>query len=318
LPDPANEVVDLVFGRFRGQVLYASTVLGVFDHLSNDRDVEAAELASMINADSSLLYRLLRALATIGLLSENENKAFRLTAAGALLRSDHPRSLRAMALVTQGPEAYAAWKHLVPIIRDGRPDGFRREFGVTIWDYAKANPAYRALFNQAMTSHSTVQTQLVTAALRSFDFSAISTICDVGGGHGHLVCGLLQAYPHLAGIVFDQPQVVAETDLLWGPKLGLADRCRYLGGDMFREVPPADLYTLKMILHDWSDDDCIRILSTIRRASSASVNLFIAGVVIPGPSEPHFAKLLDVHMMCMQSGRERTTNKYAGLLSAAG
>jgi hypothetical protein len=112
-----------------------------------------------------------------------------------------------------------------------------REFGVTVWEYANANPAYCALLNEAMTSHSTVQTGWVLAALHDLDFSAIRTLCDVGGGHGHLVCSLLRAYPHLTGIVFDQPQVVAETDLLWGPKLGLTDRCRYVGGDMFRRVP---------------------------------------------------------------------------------
>jgi hypothetical protein len=203
MPNPATEVVDLVFGRFRGQILYAGTVLGVFDRLTGDQDVSAPQLASAIGADPSLLYRLLRAMAAIGLLTENESKALRLTPAGALLRADHPRSLRAMALVTQGPEAYAAWKHLVPMIRDGRPDGFLREFGVTVWEYANANPAYGALLNEAMTSHATVQTELVLAALQGIDFSAMNTFCDVGGGHGCFVCGFLRAYPHLTGVVFD-------------------------------------------------------------------------------------------------------------------
>ena len=259
MTDSAQEVVDLIFGRFRGQILYAGAALGVFDQLTEDSDSPVPTLAHAIGADPALLYRLLRALAAIGLLVENEAKAFRLTTGGALLRADHPRSLRAMALLNQGPESYAAWKHLIPIIRDGRPNGFLREFGVTAWEYACANPAYGSLFNQAMTSYSAAQTEWVLAALRDRDVSRFNTVCDVGGGHGHLACGLLRAYPHLAGIVLEQPQVIAEADLLWGPKLGLADRCRYIAGDMFKDVPSADAYFLKMVLHDWNDEDCVRI-----------------------------------------------------------
>jgi hypothetical protein len=318
MPDPAKEVVDLILGRWRGQILDTGAALGVFDHLTIDRDIEAPELAQAIGADPNLLYRLLRALATIGLLSENQSKAFRLTTAVALLRADHPHSLRAMAQLYRGRETSAAWQHLVAIVRDGRQNGFLREFGVTVWEYAKANPGFRALFNEAMTSHSTVQTEWVLAALQGLDFSVIRSMCDVGGGHGHLVCGFLRAYPHLSGVVFDRPQVVAETDLLWGPKLDVAERCRYVGGDMFDAVPRADAYTLKMILHDWDDEQCILILSNVRRASERTAQLFIAEFVVPAPSEPHFAKLIDVHMMCVQSGRERTADEYASLLTAAG
>jgi len=150
------------------------------------------------------------------------------------------------------------------------------------------------------------------------DLTAIHTLCDIGGGHGHLACGLLRAHPHLTGIVFDLPEVVAETDQLWAPKLGVTDRCRYIGGDMFQVAPTADAYVLKMILHDWNDEECINILSTIRRASPATGQLFIAEFVVPGPTEPHFAKLFDIHMMCGNSGRERTAPEHANLLAAAG
>jgi hypothetical protein len=318
MPNPANQVVDLIFGRWRSQILYAGTALGVFDHLTSDRDAAVPGLAGAIGADPSLLYRLLRALAAIGLLIENEDKEFRLTATGALLRADHPQSLRAMALFEEGPELYAVWKHLVALVRDGRQNGFVREFGVTIWDYTRNNPAHLALFNEAMSSYSTIQTGWVLSALGGLDVSTIRTLCDVGGGHGHLACGLLRAYPHLTAVVFDLPQVVAETEMLWAPKLGLADRCRYLGGDMFREIPRADAYTLKMILHDWNDEECVRILTTIRRAGAGVGWLFIAEFVVPGPGEPHFSKLFDIHMMCGNSGRERTAAEYTSLLAAAG
>jgi hypothetical protein len=316
---PASaQVVDLIFGRWRGQILYAGTALGVFDHLSSDRPTEADVIATKIEADPDLLYRLLRALASIGLLFEQEGHAFRLTEAGSLLRSDHPESLHAMALLEEGPEHYAIWKHLIDMVRDGKQNGFLREFGAVAFGYAQKHPSYGTVFNQAMSSYGAVQTEWAIAAIRDEDFSKIHTICDVAGGHGHLMCGFLRAYPHLMGLVFDLPEVVHETDRLWAPKLGLADRCEYVSGDMFREVPLADAYLLKMILHDWNDDECVRILTNIRRATTGASRVFIIEHVIPGPDEPHFAKLFDIHMMCWGTGRERTASEHENLLTVAG
>ena len=167
MSDPAHDVVDLIFGRWRSQILYAGAALGVFDHLTLDNDASAQGIADAVGADPVFLYRLLRALATIGLLTENEAKAFRLTAAGVLLRADHPQSLQAMALFEEGPEHYAIWKYLVPIVRDGGQNGFIREFGATVWEHARINPDYRARFNEAMTSYSMIQTEWVRRPGRS-------------------------------------------------------------------------------------------------------------------------------------------------------
>ena len=314
----ADHVVGLIFGRWRGQILHAGTALGVFDHLTQNHDIAAPALAPTIGADPALLYRLLRGLAAIGVLAENDVKAFRLTEAGALLRADHPQSLRAMVLLEEGPVHYAIWKHLVAMVRDGRQNGFLREYDAMAFDYARTDPAYGAVFNQAMSSYSAVQTADVLAALADVDLSAVRTLCDVAGGHGHLACGMLNAYPHLSAIVLDLPDVVADGRRLWAPKLGLADRCRYLGGDMFREVPSADAYMLKMILHDWNDEECIRILANLRRSVIRGGRVFIAEHVVPGPAEPHFAKLFDVHMMCWGTGRERTSAEHVQLLTASG
>jgi hypothetical protein len=312
------QVIDLIFGRWRSQILYSGTALGVFDHLSDQHATDAKTVATNITADPDLLYRLLRALAAIGLLIEDEQRAFRLSEAGSLLRADHPQSLRAMALLEEGPEHYAIWKHLVSMIRDGRQNGFLREFGAMAFDYAHSSPSYGAVFNQAMSSYSTVQTQATVSALAHQDWSTIETFCDVAGGHGHLICGLLAAYPHLKGIVLDLPEVVGETDRLWAPKLGLTECCRYIGGDMFNDVPAADAYSLKLILHDWNDDECVRILSNLRRAVTGVGRVFIIEHVVPGPDEPHFAKLFDIHMMCWGTGRERTLEEYAHLLATSG
>jgi hypothetical protein len=205
MTSPPEHVIELIFGRWRSQILYAGAALGVFDHLAENRAIDARVLARQVGADPALLYRLLR-LAAIGLLAEDDSKGFRLTEAGALLREDHPHSLKAMALLEEGPEHYPVWKHLVPILRDGKQDGFLREFGAPLFDYVRANPAYGAVFNRAMTSYSVVETHWAVAALASEDFSQIHTLCDVGGGHGHLACGLLNTYPHLQATVLDLPR----------------------------------------------------------------------------------------------------------------
>ena len=319
MPTAIEHVVDLIFGRWRSQILYAGAALDVFAHLSADEHRAASEVAGEISTDTTMLYRLLRALAAIGLLAEDDTKQFRLTEAGALLRADHPQSLRAMALLEEGPEHYAIWKHLVAMIKDGRQNSFAREFGVMAFDYATANPTYGDVFDQAMSSYSATQTALVIAALAELDLSSVTTLCDVAGGHGHLACGFLKTYPHLNAVVLDRPEVISQVDRFWAPRLGLVDRCRYVSGDMFREVPPADAYTLKLILHDWSDAECVRILANLRRSVIDSRGrLFVAEHVVPGPAEPHFAKLFDIHMMCWGTGRERTSEEYADLFAASG
>ena len=318
MADAAESVIEIIFGRWRSQILHAGAALGVFDHLVDGTPISAPALAPAVGADPVLLYRLLRALATIGLLAEDDRKGFRLTEVGALLREDHPYSLKAMALLEEGSEHYAAWKHLLPILRDGKPDGFFREFGTPLFDYVRSNPHYGAVFNRAMTSYSLVETQWALAGLASEDFSQIHTICDVGGGHGHLACGLLNAYPQLQATVLDMPEVIGETDRLWAPKLGLSERCHYLGGDMFRKVPAATAYILKAVLHNWSDDDCVRILTNLRRAVVGMGRVFVVDFVVPGPEEPHFSKLFDIHMMLVLTGRERTAAEFAELLRAAG
>jgi O-methyltransferase domain len=186
------------------------------------------------------------------------------------------------------------------------------------FQYALDNRDYAERFKQAMTSYSAVQSSWALEALRGYDFSGIRTFCDVAGGYGHLMCALLLANPSLRGIVLDLPEVVEDRDELWATKLGLQQRCQYVAGDMFEAVPEADAYSLKMILHDWNDNECTQILQTIRRYAKPDSRIFIIEHIVPGPSESHFSKLFDIHMMCWGSGRERTEGEYASLLEASG
>jgi hypothetical protein len=312
-----EKVVDTILGRWRSQILYAGVKLGIFDSLGT-APKNAFEIAKELGLDPSLSYRLLRALASIGFLSEKDGRSFSITPLGELVRKDHPQTLREVILLEEGPEHYAIWKHLVNMVKDGKQDGFVREFGLRIFDYLPENPAYAEVFNYAMSSYSAAHTKWVLEALKGYDFSKIKSLCDVGGGHGHLVCNILQEHPQLKGMVLELPSTLKNKELLWAEKMGMAERCNYLAGDMFREVPSSDAYIMKMILHDWSDEECVKILSNIQKASPAGGRVLIVEHVVPGPETPHFSKLFDIHMMCALTGRERTEREYAELLEKAG
>jgi hypothetical protein len=318
MPIAAEQVIDLIFGRWRSQILFAGVELGIFDQLDTATPRRAPELAARLKLDEALLYRLLRAQAAIGLLVEDPSGGFRLTESGSLLCKAHPQSLAAMARLEEGPQHYALWEHLPAMIKDGKQNAFVREFGRMAFDHAKADRDYAERFDQAMTSYSGAQSAQVLGALQGTDLSKVRVFCDVAGGQGYMACALLGAYPHLSAIVLDLPDVVADKEALWARKLGLEARCRYVGRDMFKDVPKADAYGLKMILHDWNEQECVDILENIRRSAGGPARVFIMEHVVPGPDVPHFAKLFDIHMMCWGTGRERTESEYAELLRRAG
>jgi hypothetical protein len=316
--DPAGRVIDLILGSWRSQILHAGTKLGVFDALAGGPR-SAASVASELNVDAGMLYRLLRALASLELLKEDNARTFCLTPMGELLRRDHPHTLRGMTLWREGPVVYPIWKHLPNIVKDGgKPNGFAREFGLTIWEYFAQNPSQAGMFNEAMSSISFTDTAAVLDALENYDFDRIFHLCDVGGGHGWTLCSLLAKHPHLKGTVLDLPSAIENTQLLWAYKLGVGDRCTYVPGDMFREVPPADAYMMKHVIHGWDDGECIQILSNMHRAAPQNARVFIMEFVVPGPDTPHFSKLEDILMMVAGTGRQRTVEEHAGLLDAAG
>ena len=317
MDDAGERVIDLIFGRWRSQILYAGVKLGVFDALVSG-PASAVRVASELEVDAGMLYRLMRALGSLELLQEDHEQLFSLTPIGELLRKDHPNTLRGMTLLEEGPEHYAAWKHLPALIKEGKQDAFVREHDQPVFEYAVQHPSYEAVFNEAMSSYSSIDNALVLEALEPYDFSGISHLCDVGGGHGHTLCSLLVKYPHLLGTVLERPSVIAQQEMLWADKMGVGDRCTYVPGDMFQEVPPADAYIVKRILHGWKDEECRQLLATMYRAAPPHGRVLIMEHVVPGPDTPHFSKLFDIHMIIMAPGRERTLEEYAGLLEGAG
>ena len=310
-------VIEMIFGRWRSQILHAGVKLGVFEALGRDAK-DAGAIAKQLSLDPALGYRLLRALACIGLLSESPGRKFSVTPAGEYLRADHPETLRGITLLEEGAHHYAIWKHLPAMVREGKQGAFVREFGRMAFEHANQDAEYAEVFDLAMSSFSSNETAGVLDALSGHDFSKVAHMCDVGGGQGHLLCSLIGKYPHMKGTLLERAEVLQDESKLWAKKMDVADRVTHVSGDMFAKAPSADAYILKHIIHDWNDEESVQILSNIQRVASPNARLFIAEYVVPGPETPHFAKLFDIHMMCWGTGRERTSEEYAALLKQAG
>ena len=311
------QALDLMTGRWRTQILHAGVKLGILDTIENE-PIHADQVAKTLGLDPINTYRLLRALGTIGVLREGINHSFEITSIGSLFATNHPNSLRSSCLWEEGSTMYRAWTHLPEIVKEGGDDGIIREFGKPAFDLIATNPDIGRLFNEAMTSYSSRETGEVLDALSSFDSSGISTICDIGGGFGHLLCSILQDLPQASGIILEIAATLQDKKLLLADQFGVANRVNYHAGDMFKQVPKADAYILKHILHDWDDKACQTILDNARSASSVGAQVLIAEYVVPKPETKDFSKIFDIHMMSVLTGRERTENEFIELLSSSG
>ena len=313
-----DNTVDIIFGRWKSQILYTGAKLGIFDYLTSSPK-EISQIAQDLNLNEAMAYRILRSIASLGFLKEEQQgRKFSITTSGELLRKDHPHTLQGVLLLEEGPEHYQIWKHLSRMIMDGKQNAFSSEYGNNIFEYAGKNSKYSKVFNDAMSSYSAMHTAMVLEALKEYDFSDISHICEIGGGQGHLLSHLQSKYNHLSGTILELESVVNNQDSSWPNKMGLQERCKYVNGNMFEQVPSADLYIMKMILHDWNDEECIKILSNIHKSASDKSKIFIIEHVVPDPTTPHFSKLFDIHMMCATTGRERTVEEYKSILNQSG
>jgi hypothetical protein len=266
-----------------------------------------------------MTYRILRSIASLGfLIEEKDGRKFSITPLGELLRKDHSQTLQGVLLLEEGPEHYQIWKHLPRMIKNGQQNAFLSEFGNNIFEYADKNKEYSKIFNEAMSSYSAMHTAMVLEALDEYDFTNFSSICDIGGGQGHLLSHIQLKYNHLRGTILELEPIVNNQVSSWPNKMRLQDRCTYIKGNMFEQVPSADLYIMKMILHDWNDDECVKILSNVNKSASDKSKIFIIEHIVPDPTIPHFSKLFDIHMMCATSGRERTIEEYKSILNQSG
>jgi hypothetical protein len=294
------------------QVVYVMAELGVADVLKQGPK-SCREIATQTGADEKSLYRLLRALCTIGLIRTTGTDQFRLAARGRPLVSGVPGSLRAMVL-TLGDMHYAAWGHLLESVRTGT-SAFQTAFGAPLFDYLGRDFEAGNTFNAAMTDFSTL---VAHAVLLAYDFSDTGWLVDVGGGCGGLLTSIMRMYPEMQGTLFDTPAVIAAADrhLEVSPD---ADRRSLVPGNFLESVPPgADVYLMSGVIHDWDDERAVTILANCRASMARTGRVLVVECVVPGGDESSFSKLLDLNMLVMNGGRERTKGEFQELFEAAG
>ena len=314
-PDLLSQIamLQLISGFWISRAIYIIAKLGIADHLAGGPK-NAEEIAAATNAHAGAIYRILRALSSVGVLTEDADRRFGLTPLSETLRTDAPGSLRAFATVELGEEHYPAWGELLHSVKTGGV-AFDKAFGMPIWEFFARNPENARTFDDAMTN---MTLAIKDAILASYDASAIRKLVDIAGGHGSLITAILKSNSEMKGILFDLPDV-AEGARKRIEAEGLSDRCEVVAGSFFESVPEgADAYILKWIIHDWDDERSIAIFKNIRRAMAEGGKLLLVEAVVPPGSEPHFSKFIDLNMLVMTGGRERTEEEYRLLLEAGG
>jgi hypothetical protein len=295
------------------RIVYAAAKLSLADYLATGSK-SAEELAGCTGTHAPSLYRLLRALATVGILTEGDAHRFALTTLGEALRTGAPGAARASVLALAGDRAMRQWSELLYSLQTGK-SAMEKCFGLSLFDWLARNPAEASLFSDAMINFHGAEAEAVSA---SYDFSGFKTIVDVGGASGHLLTTILGHCGGPQGILFDLPHVVRDAPELIEAR-GLSDRVTIQSGSFFDSVPSgADAYILSHIIHDWSEETCLKILARCREAMRPVSRLLLIEMVLPGADTPHPGKLLDITMLVGPGGQERTADEYAELLGKAG
>ncbi len=309
---PQDELNQLMSGYWHTQAIHVAAVLGLAD-LLEDGPRPAEQLAQQCGANPRALYRLLRALASLGIFAEDEQGRFALTPMAGCLRSDVPGSARSLAIM-RGQWQYEAWGQLLYSIQTNQ-SAFEKMHGMPLFEYLSRHPDRGKLFDEAMTG---VHGRETAAMLGAYDFSGIATLADIGGGNGSVLRAVLTNYPHIKGILFDLPAVTerarasVEAD-------GLAERCTVVSGNFFDAVPAgADAYLLRHVLHDWDDDRAGLVLRNCRQALGRHGKLLVVEGVVPTGNEPSVSKFFDLAMLVVPGGMERTEAEYARLFQAGG
>lgn len=312
-PPPEARLIGFTTAAWVAQALNVVAALGVADHLA-DGPRTVGDLAAAVGADGPSLYRVLRVLADVEVFAELDGRRFALAELGEPLRRDAPVSLRAWAEMAGAPFHMQALTDLVGAVRTGEP-AFERVHRQQAFDWFRDHPAEWTLFNDAMTGASS---PVIADLVAAYDFSAVGTVIDVGGGHGALLAALLQAHPHLHGVVYDLPEVVTGAPPLLD-KAGVGARASTVGGDFFHSVPTGgDVHVLANIIHDWDDDRAVRILANCRATLKPGGRVLLGEAVLPEGPGPSMAKLVDLEMLVMGTGRQRTEAEYRQLFRRAG
>ncbi|TDD34075.1 methyltransferase [Actinomadura sp. KC06] len=308
-----SKMWDFHSGLRMGFMLSAIAEIGIADELV-DGPLSVDELAQRTGSDPNGLYRVLRAMASKGVFTETSRRTFGLTPLAEILRSDTSNSLRDVFRLQGKPFMRNAYAEIGYSIRTGKP-AFDHVNGEELFTYLSRHPEMNELFSGAM-GNAAGQTQ--QAAIEAYDLTGARKLVDIGGAHGHLLASILAKYPDMKGVVFDQPHVVPGAEQVLRDA-GVLDRAELVGGDYRRSVPAGgDVYTISHVLHQLGDDDVITVLTNIRRVMSPSGRVLVIDPLLPEGDAPHPGKFMDITMMALSEGRDRTEEEFIEVFEKAG
>ena len=312
-PSTDQTLIQLLTGAWATQAVATAARLGIPDLLASGART-ANEVASEAGADAAAAYRLLRALASLGVVERRADGRFANTAVGDRLRADVPGTFQDAFIAETDSVHWRSWEKVADAVRTGRPQP-KEVFGLAAFDYYTQNLSEGEQFGKSMRN---ISRFAAGAVLEAYDFSGVRTIMDVGGGNGSLALAILDKHPEMQGKVLDLPYIEPQAKL-GIQAAGEAHRCRFESGDFFQAVPKgADLHVLKFILHDWTDEECVQILKSCREALPPGGKVLIVEMLVPEEIRPDFVMLMDLNMLVMTGGRERTAKEFEKVLNAAG
>jgi O-methyltransferase domain/Dimerisation domain len=311
---PAHlQLMQMATGCWISQLVSTAANLCIADHLAGGPK-SASEIAPAVRCNPRTLHRFMRALANFGIVLSAGEQKFALTPLGEALKSGAPGAGRSTVLITAGPMVWKCFEQLQYSVETGKT-AMEKSFGTPLFDYLAQHPELASQFSEAMVGIHGAEPAAVAAA---YDFSALQVIVDVGGATGNMLAHILTRYPQCRGVLFDCPHVVADAPTLLRSRR-VESRVRIEHGDFFKSVPEGgDAYILSHIIHDWSEEQCLTILSNCRKAMRPGSKLLLVEFVLPEGDEPHIGKLLDMTMLAVTGGEERTTTEYTTLLARAG
>ena len=310
----AQQLLQIATGHIVAAALSVALELRIADHVDEPRSAD--ELAKRTGANADALYRVLRALASVGIFEETTPRTFQHTLASRMMQSRDPRSPYALIRFLCDSKHFVVFSELMESVKTGKP-AVEKVFGVPGFVAFRRDPEWSASFNDAMTTFSA---QVIPAALDAYDFGDVGTLVDVAGGHGEVLIQTLKRYPRMRGVLYDVDHVIEGAR----PRLaaaGLQDRADAVAGDFFSDVPPGgDVYLMKHIIHDWDDEKAGTILKNVHRALAGRANgkvILLESVIQPG-NHPDPGKVIDLEMLVFPGGRERTADEFASLFQANG
>ncbi len=309
---PPQQMFQYITGYWVTQLMGTAARLGLADRLEAG-PLPVTELAAKVGANPDALYRVMRACSAVGVFSEQPSRAFANTALSQTLRANVPGSMRDMAVAQSSAGHWRPWERLEDAVKTGQRTA-PAVLGREIFEWYASHPEEAAYFSGAMDNLAALVAQEVVHAV---DFSGVGRVVDVGGANGTLVSAVLRAFPATRGVLFDLPHVVENAKKTLAGS-GLAERCEPVAGDFFHSVPKGGVMLLKQILHDWNDERCVALLKKCAASLETGGKVLVVEMVVSEDGKPSPAHLMDINMLVMLTGRERTATEYGALFKAAG